>query len=200
MSGDREDFEGQSTEEQDLQGPDTGAYRDNDATGEATATVDASEVKPAALSELDKARAESAANKDKYLRAVAELENFKKRTMKERSELIRYQGESIVVELLEVLDGFERAMAHSDSDPAAVIGGLRMIHKQFVDSLARFEIRSESSVGKQFDPHRQRAIGKEKRSGVAANEVIAELKKGYVYRDKLVRLGEVVVADGEEAD
>lgn len=146
---------------------------------------------------LLKALSEAAENKDKYLRVAAEFENYKKRTMKERSELIRYQGEPIVVELLEVLDGFERALAHADADPATVVGGLKMIHKQFVDALARFEIRAESSIGKPFDPNRQRAIGKEKREGTLPNEVLTELKKGYLYRDKLVRLGEVVVASDE---
>jgi molecular chaperone GrpE len=146
---------------------------------------------------LLKALSEAAESKDRYLRVAAEFENYKKRTMKERSELIRYQGEPIVVELLEVLDGFERALAHADADPATVVGGLKMIHKQFVDALARFEIRAESSIGKPFDPNRQRAIGKEKREGSLPNEVLTELKKGYLYRDKLVRLGEVVVASDE---
>ncbi len=149
---------------------------------------------------LLKALSEAAENKDKYLRLAAEFENYKKRTMKERSELIRYQGEPIVVELLEVLDGFERALAHAEADPASLVDGLKMIHKQFLDALAKFEIRPESSLGRQFDPNRQSAIGKEQREGAAPNEVIAELKKGYVYRDKLVRLGEVIVADGDASD
>lgn len=191
-----------SSEEQANQqaGDDTGtAGADGEAGSSAGSATDLGSESDSIRSELAAAKAEAAENKDKYLRAVAEFENFKKRSMKERSELIRYQGEQIVVELLEVLDGFERALAYSNSDPAAVIEGLRMIHKQFVDTLARFEIRGESNMGKQFDPNRQRAIGKEKRAGVPANEIVAELKKAYLYRDKLVRLGEVVVADGEES-
>lgn len=149
---------------------------------------------------LLKALSEAAENKDKYLRAAAEFENYKKRALKERSELIRYQGEPIVVELLEVLDGFERALAYAEADPASLVDGLKMIHKQFLAALAKFEIRPESSIGRQFDPNRQSAIGKEKREGAAPNEIVTELKKGYVYRDKLVRLAEVIVADGGSSE
>ena len=152
---------------------------------------------PSGNEETAKLTAEVADLKDKYLRSLAEFENFKKRSQKERTDLIRYQGEPIIVDLLEVLDGFERALEHAKAEKSQLKEGLQMIHKQFVDTLGRWEIRGESAMDKEFDPNRHRAIGKQKVEGKPAGIVVGELKKPYVYRDKLIRFGEVIVSEGE---
>jgi molecular chaperone GrpE len=126
-----------------------------------------------------------AENRDRYVRLFADFENFKKRALKEQSELLKYQGERIVVDLLEVVGNALRT-------------GLEMVLKQFVDKLARWEIRGESAMGAQFDPQKHSAISRV--PGKEAGVIVGELKKPYFYKDKLIRCGEVVVAvAGDEA-
>lgn len=149
---------------------------------------------PASSAELEAALREAGDFKDKYLRALAEFENYKKHTLKERSELLKYQGERIFVDLLEVLDNLELALLHAQADPAKLRSGLELIHKQFVDVLSKWEVRAESAVGKQFDPARHSAISRAEVDHASPGSVISELKKPYLYKDKLLRFGEVVVA------
>ena len=143
-------------------------------------------------------RSELAETKDKYLRLLAEFDNFRKRTAKERAELIKYQGESILTDIVDVLDDLERALKHAEADPASLKEGLDMVHKRFVDTLAKWEIRGESATGSVFDPNVHLAISKVAFEGAQPNTVIDEFKKPYFYKDKLLRPGQVVVAAMEE--
>lgn len=153
----------------------------------------------AAAEELAKLQAEALDLKDKYLRSLADFENFRKRTVKERADLIKYQGESILVDILEVVDSFERALENPGADIEKFKEGIKLIHKQFVDVLGKWEVRGESAIGKDFDPNMYRAIGKAKIEGQKPNVVIGELKKTYLYKDKLLRIGEVMVNEGATA-
>ena len=137
---------------------------------------------------------ELAETKDRYIRLMADFENFKKRTLKEQSELLKYQGERLVVDLLEVLDNLELALAHSSAEYDKLKAGLDMVHKMFVESLGRWEIRGEASMGKDFDPHKHSAISRVPGNSAKPGTIVGELKKPYFYKDKLIRVGEVVVA------
>lgn len=146
--------------------------------------------------ELAVAQAEARENYDKYLRALAEFENFKKRVQKERSELLRYQGEQVFVDILDVLDNLELALQYKDSEVDQLRGGLELIHKKFVEILAKWEVVGRSGVGEPFDPNKYQAISKIPAQGDAlAGTVVNELKRAYFYKDKLIRAGEVVVAE-----
>lgn len=158
--------------------------------------VDFSKTPAEALeAEVEVARAEARENYDKYLRALAELENFKKRVTKERSELVKYQGERIFADILDVVDDLERALQFSNADPAQLKSGVELIHKRFVDTLSKWEVRGESGVGKEFNPEYHNAISKMQSPDVKPGSIIGELKKVYFYKDKLLRHGEVVVAE-----
>lgn len=148
--------------------------------------------------DLQRLKAEVEELKDKHLRTLAEFENYKKRAIKERSELIKYQGENIVKDILTVVDDFERAIKFSDADPATLKDGLQMIYRSFIDTLSRHEIRAESGIGKKFDPIKHAAISKVPMADKEAEEIIDELKKPYFYKDKLIRVGEVVIAAPKE--
>lgn len=100
-------------------------------------------------SEGERNEQELADMKDRYLRLMADFENFKKRALKEQSELLKYQGERVVVDLLEVLDNLELALAHSSAEYDKLKQGLEMVHRMFVERLGRWEIRGESSVGRE---------------------------------------------------
>lgn len=140
---------------------------------------------------------ELADTKDRYIRLMADFENFKKRALKEQSEMLKYQGERLVVDLLEVLDNLELALAHSSAEYDQLKQGLEMVHKMFVERLGKWEIRGESGMGKDFDPHRHAAISRVPAATEKAGTIVGELKKPYFYKDKLIRVGEVVVASSE---
>ena len=142
--------------------------------------------------------AELADAKDRYLRLAADFENFKRRALKEQSELLKYQGEKIVVDMLEVLDNLELALTHSSASQDSLKTGLEMVQKLFVEKLGKWQIRGDSSVGTQFDPQKHAAISRV--PGAEAGVIVGELKKPYYYKDKLIRCGEVIVATaGDEA-
>jgi len=142
--------------------------------------------------------AELAEAKDRHLRLAADFENFKRRALKEQSELLKYQGEKIVVDMLEVLDNLELALSHSSASQDSLKTGLEMVHKLFVEKLGKWQIRGESSVGAQFDPQKHAAISRV--PGPESGVIVGELKKPYYYKDKLIRCGEVIVATaGDEA-
>lgn len=152
--------------------------------------------------EVDQLVKELAESKDRQLRLMADFENFKKRALKEQSELLKYQGERLVVDLLEVLDNLELALAHSSAEYDKLKAGLEMTHKLFVEKLSRWEIRGEGGVGKAFDPQRHQAISRVTSGDAKPGTIVGELKKAYFYKDKLIRPGEVVVAasaDGQNA-
>jgi molecular chaperone GrpE len=149
-------------------------------------------------SETDSLARELAESKDRYLRLMADFENFKKRSLKEHSEILKYSGERLVVDLLEVLDNLELALAHSSAEYEKLKQGLEMVHKMFVERLGRWEIRGETSVGKDFDPQRHAAISRVPGGASKPGTIVGELKKPYFYKDKLIRVGEVVVAAESE--
>ena len=140
--------------------------------------------------------AELADAKDRYLRLAADFENFKRRALKEQSELLKYQGEKIVVDMLEVLDNLELALSHSSASQDSLKTGLEMVHKLFVEKLGKWQIRGESSVGTQFDPQKHAAISRV--PGAESGVIVGELKKPYFYKDKLIRCGEVIVATADD--
>ncbi len=144
-------------------------------------------------------RAELEEFKDKYLRTMAELDNYRKRTLKERSELLKYQGEKVFYDLLEIADNFELALQHAEADPAKLKTGVEMIHKMLKDLMSRWEVRGDSGVGQKFDPFRHNAISKVPRGDNDPGIVVNELKKAYFYKDKLIRPAEVVVSDSEQS-
>lgn len=150
--------------------------------------------------EIKALRAENDENKDKYLRSLAEFENFKKRSLKERSELIKYQGEKVLFDVLEVVDNLELALQHADAERDKIISGVEMIYKRLIDTLAKWDVKGESAMGKEFDPAKHSAISKVPSPDAKQGIVINELKKAYFYKDKLLRVGEVVVSDGSPAE
>ncbi|MBX7137719.1 MAG: nucleotide exchange factor GrpE [Oligoflexia bacterium] len=154
----------------------------------------------AAEEELFKLREELKDSQDKYLRLLAEFDNYKKRAIKERAEILKYQGERIFVDILDIVDNLELALQHKDSDPAKLRAGVELIYKMFMDVLARWEVRGESAIGKLFDPGRQNAISRVELEDKPPGTVVSELKKTYSYKDKLLRLGEVVVAAAREPE
>lgn len=144
--------------------------------------------------EIQALRKEADDFKDKYLRSLAEFENYRKRALKERSDLLKYEGERILQDTLEVVDNFELALQHADGDPAKFKTGIEMIYKLLLGVLTKREVRSEPSVGKDFDPTKHEALSKIPVNDAKPGTVLNEMKKAYFFKDKLLRPAQVVVA------
>lgn len=144
---------------------------------------------------VERLERESKENYDKYLRAVAELENFKKRAIKERSELLRYSGEHLARDLLPVVDNLLLADRQGEAQSVKdVLDGIALIIKQFEEVLNRHSIKGESALGAGFDPNKHEAVATVK-SDEDSGIVVEELKKAYFFKDKLLRPAQVVVSE-----
>jgi len=147
----------------------------------------------AASTRIKDLEAEVLEQKGNYLRAVADLDNFRKRSQKERLDMIKYQGEDVIRDLLEVLDNLELALSYQDSDHKQLLLGLQMVCRTFVDKLDRWGVRPKTAVGAAFDPATHAAISRITVPTEGHGVVISEIKKAYFYKDKLIRVGEAVV-------
>lgn len=149
--------------------------------------------------EVAKVREEAKANYDNYLRTLADLDNYKKRAIKERSDLLKYAGEALAADLIEVLDNLDLALAQrAPGTNEDLLKGIEMIRDQFVAALARHDVRGVSGLGKQFDPNMQQAMASVPTEEAEPGTVIEEYKKAYFFKDKLLRTGQVVVAAAPE--
>jgi molecular chaperone GrpE len=145
--------------------------------------------------------AEAVEWKNKYLYALADLDNYRKRAIKERSEHLKYAGQDILGELLDVVDNFDRALAadRNESDPRVIVDGIEIIYKQLVRVLERFEVKPIDSIGTLFDPTRHDAMQQIVTTDAPPGTVIEELQRGYTFRDRVLRPARVVVAGAPSA-
>src|SRR5512137_1398058 len=131
---------------------------------------------------LEEKEKEAAASYDRYLRAVADLENYKKRAARERSDYVKYANESILRDLFAVLDNMERAREHaaSSGDVAAFLEGLQMIQGQLGDLLAKYGVEAIKTEGSEFDPNFHEAVMQVPGSAEDNNKIAEEFQKGYM--------------------
>ena len=151
--------------------------------------------------EVEELKNENAALKDQLLRKQAEFENYRRRTEKERGDIFKRGQKEVLIEMLSVLDNFERAMtsvAQGTADEDALKQGFELIYKQFTDILAKLGVEAVETVGKTFDPHLHEAVTLEQTSEQEANTIIAEFQKGYKMGDHLLRPAQVKVAASPE--
>ncbi len=134
--------------------------------------------------------------RDRMLRIAAEFENWKKRARKEQTEGELKAKESILREMLEVIDNLERALAAAGdaSDPKAVQEGVTLVVRMFQSKLERLDVRPFEAKGQPFDPRLHDAISQVPSATVPAGSVVTELQKGYRLGDRLLRPASVVVA------
>ena len=145
-------------------------------------------------SEEDKLKAELAESKDKYLRLMAEYDNFRKRSAKERLELSASVKGDTVADILPVIDNFERAL-NTETEDEAYKQGIEMIFKQFNDALTKLGIEAIDPVGETFDPNIANAVNQIEDPELGENVVAQVFQKGYRIGDKVIRYAMVVVAN-----
>ncbi len=144
---------------------------------------------------LEKAEKEAAENYDRYLRAVAELENYKKRSVREKADTIRYGTENLLRDILPLMDSIDRAMVHAcnSDDFEAFRKGLDMLRQQLISCLAKHGVEQIEAVGKEFDPNFHEAMMQVEGEKERHNTVAEEFETGYLLNGRLLRPSKVSV-------
>jgi molecular chaperone GrpE len=148
------------------------------------------------LTDLEKWQLEASDWKDKYLRLCAEFDNFRKRNMKERAELLSTASADVIRELLPVIDDFDRAVKANESveDIAAVKEGFVLIHHKLYKKLESKGLKPIEAAGESFDTDFHEAITQiPAPSEDMVGKVVDELEKGYLLHDKVIRFSKVVI-------
>ncbi len=143
--------------------------------------------------------AELADLKERYLRLAAEYDNFRKRNLRERQDLLNYANESIVKDLLPVVDNLERAVVHGRkeeqrADSENLLQGVELTHRALMQILGRFGVVEIEAAGKPFDPQLHEAVRRVVTSDHAPGTVVEVHQKGYRLKDRLLRPAMVAVA------
>lgn len=144
--------------------------------------------------ELARKEKEATDNYDKYLRAVADLDNYKKRAIREKADIIKYGKEDVIKDILPFVDSLDRALAHADnSDVQAFKEGIKLIQEQLLSCLKKHGVEKIDSVGLDFDPNFHEAMMQVESEEHAENKVVNEVQKGYLLNGRLLRPSKVCI-------
>ena len=148
--------------------------------------------------ELEAAQAELASHKDRFLRTAADLDNLRRRQLKERQEALQYGHENLVKDLLNTVDNLERAVDHAKGSDAkdlvALLQGVELAQRELTSVLGKHGVAVIEAEGVTFDPNVHEAIAQIEEGSVAPGSVARVYQKGYRLRDRLLRPARVVVA------
>ena len=171
------------------------------ATAEADAppaTLDAANVAPEQLEELKTLAAKADENWQRLLRTTADFENFKKRAAREKQDAIKFANESLMGKIIPVLDNFEMALSATQNATGEGVkslqDGVTMIHSQLKTALTDAGLEEVDATGKPFDPNLHEAVSQQESAEVAEGNVLQQLRKGYRFRERLLRPATVIVA------
>lgn len=138
---------------------------------------------------------ESRENWDRFLRERADMENLRKRTNREKEELLNYGTKSLIEEILPVVDNLERALEHANEDTlAALVEGIRMTHSILISALKKVNVTPIESAGAVFDPAFHQAMSQIPTDDCPPNTVVTEFQKGYMIKERLLRPAMVSVS------
>jgi len=144
--------------------------------------------------ENEELKRQAAEINDKYLRLYAEFDNFKKRTLKERIELIKTAGSEVIYSLLPVLDDFNRAIKQMEATNDPMTEGVKLIYQKLVTILENKGLKAMKSVGEEFNPELHDAITEITASDESMKgKVLDEIETGYYLNDRIIRHAKVVV-------
>ena len=172
---------------------------------EVASSTEASETQPAGmehendlLDQLAAVKAEAQGNYDRYLRAVAELENFRKRKDRESAELRLYANQQLLKDLLGIVDNLERALGATQdaAESASLREGIEMTLNALLKVMGEYGVKPVEAIEQPFDPSLHEAVMQAPHEELPHNTVIQELQKGYLLHDRLLRPAMVVVSKG----
>ena len=167
---------------------------DKEQNGTEAKAEDNAEPQPTEPDPVETLKQENEKLKDQLLRQMAEFDNYKKRTLKEKAELILNGGERTVVAILPVLDDFERALADKSEDPKAIKDGVQMIYHKFIKSLETLGVKKIETEGKDFDVDFHEAVAMVPGMGDdKKGKVIDCMQTGYMMNERVIRHAKVAV-------
>ena len=153
---------------------------------------------PEQIEDLKNRAAKADENWDRLLRTTADFDNFKKRAAREKTEAAQYASFSLLQKLLPVLDNFEMALTAAQTAQgdklASLQSGVQMIQQQFKSALTETGLEEIDATGKPFDPAWHEAISQQESAEVPEDHVALQLRKGYKFKDRLLRAATVIVA------
>jgi len=154
------------------------------------------------MTELEKAQAEAAEMKTRYLRSVADMENYRKRMAREKQDIIRGAAASVIESLLPVLDNMKLGLQAAENHPEAkdVTTGFKMVEDQLKKSLSEQGLEELVPDGQAFDPNLHECIAHQPSAEVAEDHVIQTVRAGYRLNDRLIRAANVIVSSGPEKE
>lgn len=150
--------------------------------------------------ELDAKTKEAEKNHNRFLRACADLENYRKRSEKEKADAIGFANESIIEDILAAVDNLERALEHAcaENSTESLREGVKLTLSQMHATLKKYGLQEIKSVGEKFDPALHHAISHEETDSAPAETVVKEFQKGYFLKGRLLRPAMVAVAKRPE--
>lgn len=139
--------------------------------------------------EVSMLKDELEAEQNKYLRLLADYDNFKRRTQKDREISAKFRSQSLLTDLLPVLDNFERALAveAKSEDAVSIMKGVEMVQKSLLEAVKREGLEEIKAVGEPFDPNFHQAVMQEKDEDAEPGTVLQELQKGYTLKGRVLR-------------
>jgi molecular chaperone GrpE len=171
---------------------------DSAASAENAEPVVPAQLKPEQIEELKQRASKADEFKDNWLRTAADLENYRKRAARERSEAIQFANVALIQKILPVLDNFDMAQAAAqnsqDKTISSLQSGVAMIQKQLRELLVEAGLEEIDATGKPFDPTLHEAISQQETAEVPEGNVVQQMRKGYKLRDRLLRPAAVIVA------
>lgn len=156
--------------------------------------------------ELKAVKAEALEWQDRFLRKAAEFENFRKRTDKERADAAMLARSNVLMEFLPVADACERALQSMEkgTETAASLEqyreGVELLYKQLLDTFGRAGVVPIETEGMPFDPHLHEALSRKEDTECETDTIVQEVRRGYLYKDRLLRPAQVIVAVPSEAN
>jgi len=152
---------------------------------------------------LEQTRTQYSELRSKWMRAAADLENYKKRARREREEAIKFGNEKLIKDMLPVIDDLDRTLevlstSEGQEQSQGVIDGIRMVQKKFLSQLEKHEVTSFESVGQPFDPAQHEAVHQLHSNDVPAGGVVNEMRRGFYISGRLLRPSLVTVSLGAE--
>jgi molecular chaperone GrpE len=161
-----------------------------DAAGDAALPAESDHLRQQLQAKAEEARE----NYDLFLRERAELENFKRRMLREKGEALRFASEPLIRDLLPVVDNLERAIEHAGGNGQSVVEGVRLVLKSLLDILERHGVKRIDAVGERFDPTRHEAMAQIESKEHEPNRVVDQHHSGYLLHDRLLRPALVTVS------
>jgi molecular chaperone GrpE len=169
-------------------------------------TTPAPEAPAAAVPDLGEqlaaAKKEAADNYDRYVRSVADLDNHRRRTVREKDELRQFAASRVLEDLLPVIDNLGLGLAAAkapNADLKTLVGGISMVAEQLKSSLASHGLKEINPVGQPFDPNLHEAISQQPSADVAEGSVITVVRTGFTLNGRLLRPASVIVSSGAAA-